>query len=64
MKENKSTGHDDISARFIKLTAPYINSSSNDSTTAEQFSVGSGHVSSSITASDRDTDNVLRARYL
>ena len=24
MKGNKSTGHDDISARFIKLTAPYI----------------------------------------
>ena len=27
MKENKATGHDDISARFIKLTAPYITDS-------------------------------------
>ena len=27
MKGNKSTGHDDISARFIKLTAPYITDS-------------------------------------
>ena len=27
MKENKSTGDDDISARFIKLAGPYITDS-------------------------------------
>ena len=27
MKGNKATGHDDVSARFIKLTAPYITDS-------------------------------------
>ena len=32
---------------------------SNDSTTAEQL-VGSGHVTSSIKASDHDTDNVVK----